>query len=43
MAKQGGAAAGLGRLEAGTAADLAWLGDDLRARATWIGGAQVFG
>ena len=28
----------LGRLAAGAAADLAWLGDDLRARATWVGG-----
>ena len=25
------------------AADLAWLGDDLRTRATWVRGAQVFG
>jgi N-acetylglucosamine-6-phosphate deacetylase len=33
----------LGRLAAGAAADLAWLGDDLRARATWVGGAQVYG
>jgi N-acetylglucosamine-6-phosphate deacetylase len=34
---------GLGRLAAGAAADLAWLGDDLRARATWVGGRQVYG
>ena len=27
----------------GAAADLVWLGPDLRARATWIGGRQVFG
>jgi N-acetylglucosamine-6-phosphate deacetylase len=33
----------LGRLAAGAAADLAWLGDDLSTRATWIGGAQVYG
>ena len=33
----------LGRLAAGAAADLAWLGDDLRARATWVGGQQVYG
>lgn len=33
----------LGRLAAGAAADLAWLGDDLRARATWVSGAQVCG
>ena len=33
----------LGRLAAGAAADLAWLGDDLRARATWVGGEQVYG
>jgi N-acetylglucosamine-6-phosphate deacetylase len=33
----------LGRLAAGAAADLAWLGDDLRTRATWVGGAQVYG
>ncbi|HYT09853.1 MAG TPA: N-acetylglucosamine-6-phosphate deacetylase, partial [Mycobacteriales bacterium] len=28
----------LGRIAPGAAADLAWLGDDLRTRATWIGG-----
>jgi N-acetylglucosamine-6-phosphate deacetylase len=33
----------LGRLAPGAAADLAWLGDDLRARATWVAGAQVYG
>jgi N-acetylglucosamine-6-phosphate deacetylase len=33
----------LGRLAAGAAADLAWLGDDLRAKATWVGGTQVYG
>jgi len=32
----------LGRLAAGAAADLAWLGDDLRTRATWIAGVQVY-
>ena len=33
----------LGRLAPGAAADLAWLGDDLRTRAAWVGGAQVYG
>jgi N-acetylglucosamine-6-phosphate deacetylase len=33
----------LGRLEPGAAADLVWLGDDLRARTTWIGGVPVHG
>jgi N-acetylglucosamine-6-phosphate deacetylase len=33
----------LGRLAAGTAADLAWLGGDLRTRATWVGGERVYG
>jgi N-acetylglucosamine-6-phosphate deacetylase len=33
----------LGRLAAGAVADLAWLGDDLRARATWVSGLQVYG
>jgi N-acetylglucosamine-6-phosphate deacetylase len=33
----------LGRLAAGAVADLAWLGDDLRTRATWVSGAQVYG
>jgi N-acetylglucosamine-6-phosphate deacetylase len=32
-----------GRLEAGTRADLAALGPDLRCVATWIGGEQVWG
>jgi len=33
----------LGRLAAGAAADLAWLGDDLRTQATWVGGVPVYG
>jgi N-acetylglucosamine-6-phosphate deacetylase len=33
----------LGRIAPGAVADLAWLSDDLRATATWIGGQQVFG
>ena len=33
----------LGRLAAGAAADLAWLGADLRTRATWVAGVQVYG
>jgi N-acetylglucosamine-6-phosphate deacetylase len=33
----------LGRLATGAAADLTWLGDDLRAEAAWVGGAQVYG
>ena len=32
----------LGRIAPGAAADLTWLGDDLRARATWIGGELVY-
>jgi N-acetylglucosamine-6-phosphate deacetylase len=32
----------LGRIVPGAAADLAWLGDDLRTRATWIGGDLVY-
>jgi N-acetylglucosamine-6-phosphate deacetylase len=32
----------LGRLAPGVPADLVWLGDDLRAQATWIGGEQVY-
>jgi N-acetylglucosamine-6-phosphate deacetylase len=32
----------IGRIAPGAAADLAWLGDDLRTRATWIGGELVF-
>jgi len=32
----------LGRIAPGAAADLAWLGEDLRARATWVGGELVY-
>jgi len=32
----------LGRLAPGAAADLAWLGDDLRTRGTWIDGERVY-
>jgi N-acetylglucosamine-6-phosphate deacetylase len=32
----------LGRLEPGAAADLLWLGGDLRARRTWVAGETVF-
>jgi N-acetylglucosamine-6-phosphate deacetylase len=32
----------LGRLEPGAAADLVWLGDDLRTRATWVAGERVY-
>jgi len=32
----------LGRLAPGAAADLAWLGDDLCTKATWVGGTQVY-
>jgi N-acetylglucosamine-6-phosphate deacetylase len=32
----------LGRIARGAAADLAWLGDDMRTRATWIGGELVY-
>jgi N-acetylglucosamine-6-phosphate deacetylase len=32
----------LGRIAPGAAADLAWLGDDLRTKATWIGGERVY-
>jgi N-acetylglucosamine-6-phosphate deacetylase len=32
----------LGRIAPGAAADLTWLGDDLRTRATWIGGELVY-
>jgi N-acetylglucosamine-6-phosphate deacetylase len=32
----------LGRIAPGVAADLAWLSDDLRTRATWIGGELVY-
>ena len=33
----------LGRIAPGAAADLAWLGDDLRAKATWVAGEKVSG
>jgi N-acetylglucosamine-6-phosphate deacetylase len=33
----------LGRVEAGALADLTWLGPDLLARATWVGGTPVYG
>jgi N-acetylglucosamine-6-phosphate deacetylase len=33
----------LGRIAPGAAGDLVWLGPDLQARATWIGGRQVYG
>jgi N-acetylglucosamine-6-phosphate deacetylase len=32
----------LGRIAPGAAADLAWLGDDLRTRGTWVGGEMVY-
>jgi N-acetylglucosamine-6-phosphate deacetylase len=32
----------LGRIAPGAAADLAWLGDDLRTRATWVGGELAY-
>jgi N-acetylglucosamine-6-phosphate deacetylase len=32
----------IGRIAPGAAADLAWLGDDMRTRATWVGGELVF-
>jgi N-acetylglucosamine-6-phosphate deacetylase len=32
----------LGRIAPGAAADVVWLGDDMRTRATWIGGDLVF-
>lgn len=32
----------LGRLVAGAAADLAWLSDEFRARATWVGGQPAY-
>jgi N-acetylglucosamine-6-phosphate deacetylase len=32
----------LGRLTPGAAADLAWLGDGLRTRATWVAGERVY-
>jgi N-acetylglucosamine-6-phosphate deacetylase len=31
----------LGRIGVGATADLVWLGDDLRTRATWVGGVRV--
>ena len=34
---------GLGRIAAGATADLVWLGDDLSARATWLGGRLAYG
>jgi N-acetylglucosamine-6-phosphate deacetylase len=33
----------LGRIAVSATADLSWLSDDLRARATWIAGQQVYG
>jgi N-acetylglucosamine-6-phosphate deacetylase len=33
----------LGRLAPGAIADIVWLDDDLRTRATWIGGTLAFG
>ncbi|HEY2549353.1 MAG TPA: N-acetylglucosamine-6-phosphate deacetylase [Streptosporangiaceae bacterium] len=32
----------LGRIAPGATADLTWLADDLRARATWVGGELVY-
>jgi len=32
----------LGRIARGAAADLAWLGEDMRTKATWIGGELVY-
>jgi N-acetylglucosamine-6-phosphate deacetylase len=32
----------LGRIAPGAAADLAWLGDDLRTRAAWVGGELMY-
>jgi N-acetylglucosamine-6-phosphate deacetylase len=32
----------IGRIAPGAAADLAWLGDDMRTRATWVGGELVY-
>lgn len=32
----------LGRIAVGAAADLTWLSDDLRAKATWVAGDQVY-
>ncbi|MEN3359569.1 MAG: N-acetylglucosamine-6-phosphate deacetylase [Mycobacteriales bacterium] len=33
----------LGRISAGARADLVWLSDDLRTRATWLGGQLAYG
>ncbi len=33
----------LGRIAPGAAGDLVWLSPDLQARATWVGGRQVYG
>jgi N-acetylglucosamine-6-phosphate deacetylase len=33
----------LGRVEPGALADLTWLGPDLLTRASWVGGASVYG
>ena len=33
----------LGRIAPGALADLVWLGDDLTARATWLGGRLAYG
>jgi N-acetylglucosamine-6-phosphate deacetylase len=33
----------LGRIAPGAAADLAWLSDNLRTQATWVGGRQLYG
>jgi N-acetylglucosamine-6-phosphate deacetylase len=33
----------LGRIASGAAADLTWLSDDLRTKATWVAGRKVFG
>ncbi|HEX6755452.1 MAG TPA: N-acetylglucosamine-6-phosphate deacetylase [Mycobacteriales bacterium] len=35
--------ADLGRIAPGATADLAWLGDDLSTRATWLGGEVAYG
>jgi N-acetylglucosamine-6-phosphate deacetylase len=32
----------LGRIEVGAVADLVWLDDVYRARATWVGGELVY-
>ena len=32
----------IGRIARGAAADLAWLGDDMQTRATWVGGELVY-